>query len=253
MIYLTEIEKRHKESYLKNYSKRLIHSYRSRLSLSDYYWSAVDRYLRPHMRVLDVGAGNKGMLSLFTNRNNTIVGLDVCLEDLKQNDFLTLRVCGDAHYLPFKEDRFDFIVSQWLLEHLPHPRMFFRESARALRSKGLLLVVSNSFHCPLMLFNAVMPAWIRDRIKKALLPKEIEEDTYPTYYRANTRRRLRNLVGDAGLKEKAFFYASDLSFFIFNQALFAFWLMVDRLTEKELLKPLRMHFLGVYRKFPLNT
>jgi SAM-dependent methyltransferase len=176
------------------------------------------------------------------------VGLDVCHEALKENEFLSYRVVGDAQRLPFKAGAFDFIVSQWLLEHLSSPQFFFKEACRCLRKGGSFAVVSNSLFCPLMLFNAIMPSKLRDGIKRKLLPKEVEEDTFPTFYRANTQRQLRRLVRSTELKEKFFIYASDLSFFIFNRILFAFWLVVDRLTEKKFLGPLRMHFLGVYEK-----
>lgn len=248
MVYLTKKEREHKESFLQNYSKYLVDLYRQRKSLSDYYWLELDRSLGEDMLVLDAGAGKKGMLSLFLQRNITVVGLDISWEDLKKNPHLSHRVCGDAEHLPFKEGSFHLIVSQWLLEHLSSPRQFIQDASNTLQKNGLLLLISNSLYCPLMLFNALLPGLIRDRIKRAFLPKEVEEDTYPTHYRANTRRRLRSLVGDAGLEEKTFLHASDLSFFVFNRALFAFWLTLDRLTERELLKPLRMHFLGVYEK-----
>jgi SAM-dependent methyltransferase len=248
MIYLTADEMKHKESYLPGYGRKLTEYYRVRKSLSDYYWSIIDGHLASNMMVLDIGAGKKSMLSLFVGRGITAVGLDVCHEALKSNEFLSYRVVGDAQRLPFKAGAFDFIVSQWLLEHLPSPQFFFKEACRCLRKGGSFAVVSNSLLCPLMLFNAVMPGKLRDGIKRKLLPKEVEEDTFPTFYRANTQRRLRRLVRSTELKEKFFIYASDLSFFIFNRILFAFWLVVDRLTEKKFLGPLRMHFLGVYEK-----
>ena len=248
MIYLTEREMLHKESFLRRYNKKIVNSYKNRKSLSDFYWSMINKVLAPKSMVLDIGAGRKGMLSLFSERGITSIGLDMSYEDLQANEFLSLRVCGDAQELPFKAGSFDLVVSQWVLEHLPFPDLFIQEASRVLKHKGFFLLVSNSLFCPLMFFNAVMPRKLRDGIKKKLLPKEVEEDTFPTFYRANTQRRLRRLVRSTELKEKFFIYASDLSFFIFNRILFAFWLVVDRLTERKFLRPLRMHFLGLYEK-----
>ena len=248
MIYLTTDEKKHKESFLVGYGKKLTESYRTRKSLSDYYWSTLDGCITSNMMVLDMGAGKKSMLSLFIGRKITIVGLDASHEALKKNKSLSYGVCGDAQRLPFKTGAFDLIVSQWLLEHLPAPVFFFKEASRCMRKGGSFVVVSNSLFCPLMAFNALMPRKIRDGIKRRFLPKEVEEDTFPTFYRANTKRRLKRLLRSTELKEKFFIYVSDLSFFIFNRILFAFWLAVDRFTERRFLRPLRMHFLGVYEK-----
>jgi SAM-dependent methyltransferase len=198
--------------------------------------------------VLDLGAGKKGMLSLFKGLNIVTAGLDLLFDDLAKNKDVTYRVCGDAQHLPFKKNCIDFVISQWLLEHLPAPRLFLQETSRILRPKGSLLIVSNSLLCPFMLLNAVMPARIRDWLKKLLLPTEVEEDTFPTYYRANTRGQLARKTGRAGLKEAYFIYASDLSFFVFNRILFGLWLLLDRLTDQAFLKPMRMHFLAIYRK-----
>lgn len=250
MIYLTTEEQTHKESYLKNYSSSLINAYRRRKSLSDVYWAMLDRQLHKPVRVLDAGAGAKGMLQLFHERHLVTVGVDRSFQDLRSNTHLTYRVCADAQQLPFKRSCFDLVVSQWLLEHLPSPRSFYRETSRVLRGAGRLLVVSNSLFCPLMLFNAGMPAFLRDNVKKALLPKEVEEDTFPTFYRANTEALSNRISGDAGFEQESFVYANDLSFFVFNKLLFAVLLLWDRLTETRPLRPLRMHFIALYKKLP---
>lgn len=248
MIYLTEKERLHKESYLKHYSQKLTDAYRQRKSLSDFYWSTLNETLSEPMLVLDAGAGEKSMLQLFRERPIVTVGLDLSLDDLKKNSRLTHRVCADAQELPFRQGCFDLIVSQWLLEHLPSPRLLLSETYRVLRNRGHLILVSNSLYCPLMFFNASMPALVREKIKKALLPKEVEEDTFPTYYRANTKALLDHVRREAGYIEESFVYANDLSFFIFNKLLFAIFLLWDRMTEARSLRPLRMHFVALFNK-----
>jgi len=248
MIYLTEKEKEHKESFLVHYNKKIIKLYRKRRSLSDYYWSILNSRLTAQTMVLDLGAGEKGMVSLFSERKMKVIGLDMSFEDLKENTNLTYRVCGDAQNLPFKTESFDFVISQWLLEHLPSPHHFFSEARRVLIKGGYLTLVSNSLYCPFMFFNAIMPALFRDQLKKRLLPREVDEDTFPTYYRANTRSSILNIVKKVGMREEKFIYASDLSFFVFNRYIFLFWILVDLMGKIPLLDRIRMHFVGLYKK-----
>lgn len=248
MIYLDPREREHKEQCLRRYGPRRRQAYRERESVSDLQWSMIDARLGRGMRILDLGAGKKGMPALFSGRAGAIVGLDLSPEDLRRNEGLSHRVVGDARALPFPDGSFDAVTSQWLIEHLASPPGFFREVFRVLKPGGWLLVVSNSLFCPLMFFNAVTSRKLRDRLKRALLPREVEEDTFPTFYRANTRGTLRRMARRHRFREEEFVYANDLSFFIFNRCLFSFLLFFDRLTALHVLRPLRMHFLALYRK-----
>jgi SAM-dependent methyltransferase len=40
---------------------------------------------------------------------------------------------------PFQDDVFDIVLSTWVVEHLPDPAMYFRETFRVLRRPGLYL------------------------------------------------------------------------------------------------------------------
>jgi hypothetical protein len=84
-----------------------------------------------------------------------------------------------------------------VVEHLPHPLITFRELSRVLATGGTMMV-----HTP----NTWNYLVFSNMIAKKLLPRSVflklvhdgraDDDIYPTHYRANRTRALRN-VGES--------------------------------------------------------
>jgi len=53
-------------------------------------------------------------------------------------------VIADAHYLPFKDECFDKVISVAVLEHSPNPLNFLKEQYRVLKKGGELEVVTDN-------------------------------------------------------------------------------------------------------------
>lgn len=75
------------------------------------------------MLSLDVGCGNKKHGTIGVDRRRGTNADVIC----------------DIHYLPFKGECFDFVVSQNVLEHSPNPLFFLREQHRVLNVKGMVI------------------------------------------------------------------------------------------------------------------
>ncbi len=181
-----------------------------------------------------------------------MVGVDLDPAALRRNRALSLSVCSSLDRLPISDESFDLVTCNMVVEHLENPSTAFQELARVLRPNGLLIV-----HTPNVLNYAVWGA----RGLKALLPRRViltlvrwsdtreAEEVFPTFYRANSLKKLRHLLGEMGLAEEA------CHMLVGPQPVCSFFapvalveLLVMRAT---MLAPLR-HFataiLGVYRK-----
>ncbi|MEW6066929.1 MAG: methyltransferase domain-containing protein [Nitrospirota bacterium] len=248
MIYFDEYNRIEKEKWIKKYPQFIQKIFYNTKNIFDYYDGEVSPLVKKGAVILDAGCGKKGIMNKYIGNGAVIVGSDLEIAAIKRNEAMQYKTLSSLDSLCFKDETFDLIVSQWVVEHLPEPERVFREFNRVLKKGGSLILVTNSIYNPLMTFNAIMPQKLRDNIKKRVLPPEIEEDTFPTYYRANSIGRLNNIMAAIGFKKCFSVYTSDTSFFIFSKWLFYFSLLFEHITDIPLLRPLRMHIVAHYRK-----
>jgi SAM-dependent methyltransferase len=149
--------------------------------------------------ILEVGAGPSNINSEALGKIGRVTGLDVD-EDVKKNQWLAKAVVFDGKKFPFPNESFDACVSNFVLEHVEHPEEHFREVARVLRPGGVYCVrTPNLFHYVSMgarLMPHSLHLLLANRLRAL---SEDAHDPYPTWFRANTRGKLRKLCRMAGL------------------------------------------------------
>ena len=105
-------------------------------------------YLRPGMRLLDVGCG-PGTITLglaAVTAPGEVVGIDVdegeiarAREEAAKLGIATARFeVANAYELPFEDDSFHAVFSQAMLEHLQRPEDALKEMHRVLRDSGVI-------------------------------------------------------------------------------------------------------------------
>ena len=147
------------------------------------------------MRVLDAGCGSsRGCTSRAPLDKMHIVGADID-PSVHENPFCdSAVVCDLSKELPFEDKSFDLIHCRWTLEHIENPVKTFSEFARVLKPSGRLLALTpNMFHYATII-SKVTPFWFHRWWRKGG-----GEEPFPTYYRANSARRLRKICKESGL------------------------------------------------------
>ncbi|MFA6593806.1 MAG: class I SAM-dependent methyltransferase [Candidatus Buchananbacteria bacterium] len=91
----------------------------------------VARYASADKLVLDLGCGDAAYKDLFPRR----IGFD-------HRPGVNVDVVGDAHQLPFADEKFDLILCTELLEHVHSPVVVIKEMKRVLKPGGLLLLTT---------------------------------------------------------------------------------------------------------------
>lgn len=113
--------------------------------------------------ILEVGAGT-GRDGIFLARKGAfVVSLDYSLpslgmigSQLNENDRIAL-CCGDAFSLPFRDESFDVVFHQGLLEHFRNPGDLVDENLRVLRPGGYVLVdVPQRYHYYTLIKHAMI-------------------------------------------------------------------------------------------------
>lgn len=155
--------------------------------------------LRPEFELLDIGAGRGATPHMdFRGLAKRIVGADVD-EAVLQNPQLDAAFHtpdGDLGALP--DASFDLIVCKDVLEHVSDPGTFFAEVSRLLRPGGQFLAKTPGGLHYVTVIARVTPLWFHKAFNKMRGRETF--DTFPTLYRANTRRQLAAHAAGAGLE-----------------------------------------------------
>jgi SAM-dependent methyltransferase len=114
-------------------------------------------------------------------------------------------------------------------EHLENPENAFREFVRALKRGGVLCVKTPNLWNYTMLVSWATPTFLHNLFLKWT---GWTENT-PTFYRANTRRRLAELARTSGFKVRHLeSQSSSYIYYSFNKPIFYFMRLLSRLSGR---------------------
>lgn len=207
----------------------------------------LDEYVEPSHEVLDLGAGS-GQLNTYALRGRVrrIVGVDLD-ERVRDNPLLDEGIVAPVESLPLADNSFDLAFSIYVLEHLSDPPAFVGELRRVLRPGGLFLALTpNRYHYVALAASATPTGfhkWYNKRRGRD------EEDTFPTCYQLNTRRRLkREFVGGGFMPEELRMVEVQPNYLKFNAAAFLAGTAYERLVNSsDWFAPLRVNIIAIFR------
>ena len=204
----------------------------------------VRSYLRPDMKILNLGAGPGTGKLHFDRMVGSVIGLDPACA-IERNEHVTFRVRGVAETLPFRSDTFDLVYMDWVIEHLSFPRHAVAEVFRVLQPRGKFIFrTGNLFHYS-YLIASVTPHWFH-----TLLVGHHDADPYPTFYRMNTVRAIRRILAAVGFKQdRIVMMEPDPAYVTMSRLTFLGGVLYERLVNRfDALKPLRANILACFVK-----
>ena len=121
---------------------------------------AAIRPFKPAMRVLEVGSGAHGLIFSFEGRQR--VGVDPLAVEYAQlfpwqRRASTVAAAGER--LPFRNDAFDIVLCDNVVDHAEGPRKIVEEMARVLAPGGILYFTVNVHHPIYGLASHLHGAW----------------------------------------------------------------------------------------------
>jgi 2-polyprenyl-3-methyl-5-hydroxy-6-metoxy-1,4-benzoquinol methylase len=161
---------------------------------------------------LDVGCGhdlfpsNRKLADVLSARCHLLIGVDPD-DSIRKNRWLhEYRQCRleelDA------DRRFDLISLRMVAEHIANPAAAAAALGRLTRGGGRIVVYTVSKWAPASLVAAATPLSVHHVVKRALWGTA-PEDTFPTVFRMNTRRKLNQLLRPYGFVEESFLLLND--------------------------------------------
>jgi SAM-dependent methyltransferase len=206
------------------------------------FYTRVRSLLEPSFTVLDIGCGRGKHAETRTARTNlkilndqckTVIGIDVN-PAAQDNPFVDQFHLIDANSRwPIPAASVDLAVSDYVLEHVEDPDLFFSECRRVIRPGGYLCMRTTNA----MSYFGVAARVIPDRLHSAVVQRAYvdprkEEDVFPIRYRCNTVGAVRRALDRHGFQHCVYGYQSDPAHFGFSRALYFLGVVHQRLAPR---------------------
>jgi SAM-dependent methyltransferase len=212
-------------------------------------FSDVDGTIRFYLRVnaligrddtiLDIGCGRgeyyddlvaiRRDLRILKGRCGRVIGIDPdpraaanpCLDEFRQ-------IVG-AHW-PIQDRSVHLAIADFVLEHVADPASFISEARRVLRPGGYLCLRTPNANSYFGVFSRLLPhdGWVARLVGRG------EIETFPTFYRCNTRRKLHNLVSAHGFRSSIVFVESEPAYLDFHWMAYAIGVLHQRYAPQWL-------------------
>lgn len=190
----------------------------------------VQTRLTPASTILDLGAG-AGILPQmnFKGMAARICGLDPDPRVL-ENPYLDEAKVGTGSQIPYDNAEFDLVVADNVLEHLSEPATVFREVCRVLKPGGYFITKTpnRSHYVPSLSRSTPLHFHKFYNYLRGRDP----EDTFPTYYRANTARKIKALAVESSFEIAGLYLTESRPEYLrLNAALYLFGIGYERLVN----------------------
>lgn len=201
-------------------------------------------------KILEIGAGPDNRTSRFLATLGELHGIDPDTAVLHNPSLASASILRAGRFV-HDDASFDVCVSNYVLEHVEDAATHFREVARVLKPGGAYCFRTPNRYHYVTAVARLTPHWFHVLVANRLrnLPAR-EADPYPTFYAANSERRLRELGEQAGLEvDRLRMIEKEPSYGMSSRALFLMFMAYERVVNaSELTAQLRVNILGVMRR-----
>ncbi|MGB3299139.1 MAG: class I SAM-dependent methyltransferase [Phormidesmis sp.] len=186
-------------------------------------------------KVLDIGCGSKSDIGRYLKERNTpalIHGVDLDEYALKNQDVDQLFIC-DAAEMPFDDDTYDVVFSQFLLEHVESSEKTINAIARVMAKDGLAtLIIPNPTSIEATVTRLTPYNFHIFFKQKVQLSDTASEDTFPTLFDFKSIKHLKKQMEAAGFKDVEAVFVPEVYFrFRFRPILVRLALLYSRILE----------------------
>lgn len=217
------------------------------------FYERVNGMLQPQSVVLDLGCGRgvgvedavpwRSALRNFKGRCKLVIGADVDPAAATNPTIDQFCVIVDGR-VQVPDEHVDLCIADFVLEHVQDVDAFFSEAVRVLRPGGFLCLRTPNVWNYMGIASRLIPNQLHVRVLGRVQPDRAEEDVFPTVYRCNSVRRLRNAFARHGLDGVVLTQESEPAYLSFSKILYALAVFHQRHAPP----PIRRMLLAYARK-----
>ncbi|WP_084681658.1 class I SAM-dependent methyltransferase [Actinomycetospora chiangmaiensis] len=138
-----------------------------------------------------------------------VVGADIDEAVLKNNTVTESVVLKGDNSLPFEDNTFDVIVSDFTFEHITDAVRASRELHRVLKPGGWICARTPNLWGYIGLPTNLVPNALHNWVLRKVQPHKQEIDTFPTAYRINTRKQIYSVFPASMFNNFSYTYDSE--------------------------------------------
>lgn len=204
------------------------------------FYGRVKSLLNPEDTILDLGAGRgawhqddqcKWRRSVRTIKGHVreVIGADV--DEAVLNNQSTDRNILIRGGLDLPSSSINLIVADYVLEHIVDPKAFVDEVRRVLVPGGVFCARTPHKYHYVSLGAAMVANTRHSAVLSYLQPNRKAEDVFPTAYRLNTLRQIRQEF--SGFDDFSYLYRSDPAYFFGNKLVYKLLKGISSITPQS--------------------
>lgn len=205
------------------------------------FYLRINALIKPTDVVLDVGCGRgeyqndpipiRRDLQLLRGKVKKLIGIDPDSNAANNPCLDEFRLIEDTSSVwPVDDHSIDFIVTNWTLEHVSDPELFFHEAQRVLKPGGYFCARTTNAWGVVALAARAIPEKYHTQIIQHISKIRKEEDIFPTHYACNTVPLLRKILREYGFKGLVSGSTGLAGYLNFSCLLYYFGVFYERLV-----------------------
>jgi len=223
------------------------------------FFNRINALLAPSFMVLDVGCGRgayandpiqlRQKLRILKGKVSRVIGIDV--DPLAQeNPFLDeFHLIKEGDW-PIANDSVDLIVCDHVLEHIGNPAQFFSAARRTLKEGGYFCIRTPNRWSYIAIAATLIPNRYHSKVTSVVQEGRKAEDVFPTLYKCNTIRHIKNMMKKHGFEGVVYGYEAEPSYLSFSKSVYWLGVLHQRFAPR-FLKPVIFAF-GKLKKHQID-
>jgi SAM-dependent methyltransferase len=190
------------------------------------FFIRVNALLEAGSVVLDVGCGRgeytddsikaRRDLRILRGRCCSVIGIDVDPASRVNPGIDELRLIEGPTW-PVANESIDLCLCDNVIEHIADPEAFFAECRRVIRPNGFLCIRTPNAFGYVAIAARLVPNGFHGKVLRSAQRGRDEQDVFPTVYKCNTRRKLRNILARNHFDSAVFTYDAEPAYLSFSR------------------------------------